>query len=96
MSNRFFTELERLQREEYGGTVPRSVELIAQRVGSGIRAQLTGHIHPDKLYEIELLAVDLAIQAIRESLYRERTNSGSPDWRSGFGNVSSWHLNGRP
>jgi hypothetical protein len=95
MSNRFYTELERLQREEYGGTVPRSVELIAQRVGSGIRARLTGHVHPDKLYEIELRAVDLAIQAIREAIYRERTNSGSPDWRSGFGNVSLWNLNGR-
>jgi hypothetical protein len=96
MSNRFHTELERLQREEYSGAVPRSVELIAQRVGSGIRSALTGHVHPDKLYEVELLAVDLAIQAIRESIYRERTDSGSADWRSGFGNVSSWPLNGAP
>jgi hypothetical protein len=39
--------------------------------------------------------VDLTISAIRESLYRERTRSGSADWYSGFGGVSHWNLNGR-
>jgi hypothetical protein len=81
---------------EYGGEIPRSVELIAQRVGAETRqALIRAGLRPDKLTEIETTVVDMTIQSIREALYRERTRCGSPDWYSGFGGVSHWVLNGR-
>jgi hypothetical protein len=96
MSERFQKLLEDSLRREHGGPVPRSVELIAQRVGSETRqALIRAGLRPDKLTEIEMTVVDLVIQAIREAIYRERTRSGSPDWYSGFGNQSHWTLNGR-
>jgi hypothetical protein len=96
MSEHFHKMLEELLRREYGGAPPRSVELIAQRVGSETRqALIRADLRPDKLIEIEMTVVDLTISAIREALYRERTRSGSPDWYSGFGGVSHWNLNGK-
>ena len=81
---------------EHGGKPPRSVEQLAQRVGSEVRqALIRARLRPDNLTEVEMTVVDLTIQAIREALYRERTRSGSPDWYSGFGSVSHWNLNGR-
>jgi hypothetical protein len=96
MSNHFQELLEESLRREYGGPVPRSIELIAQRVGSETRqALIRAGLRPDKLTEIELTVNDLTISAIREAIYRERNRSGSPDWYSGFGNVSNWVLNSK-
>jgi hypothetical protein len=97
MSERFQNLLEESLRREYGGTPPRSVELIAQRVGAETRqALIRAGLRPDKLTEIEMTVVDLTIQAIREAIYRERTRSGSADWySSGYGDVSHWVLNGK-
>jgi hypothetical protein len=96
MSNHFQELLEESLRREYGGPVPRSIELIAQRVGSETRqALIRAGLQPDKLTQIELTVVDLSISAIREAIYRERNRSGSADWYSGFGSVSRWNLNGR-
>ena len=97
MSKSFYKLLEESLRREHGGPAPRSVEQIAQRVGSELRAKLRAipQFPPDRLTEIEMAAVDLTIQAVREALFRERTNSGSPDWdKRGFGTVSQWHFNG--
>jgi hypothetical protein len=91
MSERFSKLLEESLLREHGGNPPRSVEQLAQRVGSETRqALIRAGLRPDKL-----TVIDLTIQVIREALYRERNNSGSPDWRSGFGSVSHWNLNGR-
>jgi hypothetical protein len=96
MSNHFQELLEESLRREYGGPVPRSIELIAQRVASEARqALIRSGLRPDRLTEIEMTVADLTISAIRESLYRERTRSGSADWYSGFGGVSHWNLNGK-
>src|ERR1035437_6087179 len=96
MSEHFQTRLRELVLAEYGGEIPRSVELIAQRVGSETRqALIRAGLRPDKLTEIELTVNDLTISAIRETIYRERNRSGSPDWYSGFGNVSNWVLNSK-
>jgi hypothetical protein len=97
MSERFFKLLEETLKREHGGPVPRSVELIAQRVGSEMRLVLIkAGLRPDKLTDVEMKVVELSIEAAREVLYRERNGSGCENWySSGFGNVHQWVLNGR-
>jgi hypothetical protein len=96
MSEKFFKILEESLRREYGGPVPRSVALIAERVGSETRqALIRAGLRPDRLTEIEMTVVDLTISAIREAIFRERNRSGSPDWYNGFGSLSRWNLNAK-